>query len=118
MEDKDSFSNIDFSKFKFSGRTEFFEPDCLGEAQLQSPLVVRAYRLGFARGCRAGADDIMDFLGVGGETRKEASKAFLDAQEAMIDAVPHRKTDTVDTRCNLRPVKNLAWKKGKEGQQP
>lgn len=118
MENTGNFSGIDFSKFKFSGCTEFFEPDHLGEAQLHSPLIVRAYRLGFARGCRAGADDVMDFLGIGRETREEASKTFLDTQAAMEDAVPHRKADTMDTRCNLRPVKNLAWKKGKEGQQP
>lgn len=97
----------DFSDFHFSGRNEFFDPP-LNDLSAY-PLIVEAYRQGFARGCRAGADDVASYLGL--DCAKEASEAFLDGQDAMMRAIPHRKSDRADTRCEVRPIKSVRWQK-------
>lgn len=100
--------NTDFSAFKFNGRDEFFDPP-LDEYAL-FPLIVEAYRLGFARGCRAGADDVVLHMDLDEDVRRVASDRFWQGWRDMCDAVPHRKSDCVDTRCDVRPIKSMNWK--------
>ena len=95
----------DFSDFHFYGRCEFFSPP-LNDLSVY-PLIVEAYRNGFARGCRAGADDVVMYLGLDCET--EAHDAFLDGQHAMMRAIPHRKSDYFGTCCEVRPIKSVRW---------
>ena len=99
--------NTDFSEFKFRGRHEFFEPPLNSDALF--PLIVEAYRRGFARGCRAGADDVVDYIGLTGDERKVASDAFWQGWWDMCGSIPHRKADTIMTRCDIRPIKSLKW---------
>lgn len=98
--------SVDLSRFKFSGRDEFFRPPL--NQNVVFPLVVEAYRLGFARGCKAGADDVLAYLGL---SSTEASCELTRAYLAMAHAVPHRRSDRHDTTCALRPVKGTAWQR-------
>lgn len=100
--------NTDFSKFRFNGRNEFFDPPFNQNALF--PLIVEAYRLGFARGCRAGADDVVRYMGFDEDARNVASRAFVDSWDAMRDAMPHDDSDTILTMCEVRPIMNLDWK--------
>lgn len=99
--------NTDFSKFKFRGRHEFFEPHLNGNEAF--PLIVEAYRAGFAKGCRAGADDVIAYMGLDGEARKVAADVFWENYHNMCAAIPHRKSDQIDMRCDVRPIKSLKW---------
>lgn len=109
---------IPFSKFDFDGRCEFWDEDCnsshyaatsyltekffkyyrgeINAAKLNEELekaMIYCYRQGFARGCRAGFDDLQLALKLDID-----DNISVDAWHRMTEAIPFYKDNTKEVK--------------------